>query len=306
MKSKTILEIKEEVEKQLNVGFLIVIAYFDLVTNIVPVPKKDGKVSLCIDYRDLNRASLEVSFPLPHIDTLIDITTTNMFFSFMDEFLGYNQIKMAKEGKAKTTFITHWGTYAYDVMPFGLKNAGAIYQQAMVTLFHDMMHKEIKFYVDDMIAKSHTPRDYLIGLRKLFKRLVKHRLRLYPNKCVFGASSGKLLDFIVSQRGIEVGPAKVQAIKDMPTLKTEKQVQSFLRRIKCISHFIVQLTATCNPLFKLLKKDTKIDWTDECQAAFDRIKQYLLNLSIMAPPTLGHPLILYLAMQEISMGYMLG
>ena len=121
-------------------------------------------------------------------------------------------------------FTTHWGTYAYDVMSSGLKNARATYQRAMVTLFHDMMHKEIEVYVDDMIAQSRTPKDHLIDLRKPFKRLVKYRMRLNHNKCIFGVNSGKLLSFIVNQRGIEVEPAKVQAIKDMPTPKTEKQV----------------------------------------------------------------------------------
>ena len=85
---------------------------------------------------------------------------------------------MAEKDKAKTAFTTYWGTYAYDVMPFGLKNAGVTYQQAMVTLFHDMMHKEIEVYVEDMIAKSRTPKDHLIDLRKLFKCLVKYMLRL--------------------------------------------------------------------------------------------------------------------------------
>ena len=129
---------------------------------------------------------------------------------------------MAEENKAKTTFTTRWGTYAYDVMPFGLNNASATYQRAMVTLFHDVMHKEIEVYVDDMIAKSRTARDHLVDLRKLFKRLVKYRLRLNPNKCIFITSLGKLLGFIVSQRGIEVDPAKVQAIWDMLTPQTEK------------------------------------------------------------------------------------
>ena len=101
-------------------------------------------------------------------------------------------------------------------MPFSLKNASANYQQAMVTLFHDIVHKEIEVYVDDMTANSCTPRDHLIDLRKLFKCLVKYKLGLHPNKYVFGASSGKLLSFIVSQRGIEVDLAKVQAIRDMP------------------------------------------------------------------------------------------
>ena len=142
----------------------------------------------------------------------------------------------------------------------------------MLTLFHDLMHKEIEVYVDDMIAKSHTPRDYLTDLRKLFKCLVKYRLRLNPNKCVFEASLGKLLGFIVSKREVEVELAKVQAIWDMPSPKTEKQVLSFLGRINYIARFIALLTPTCDHLFKLLKKDMKIKWTDECQAAFDIIK----------------------------------
>ena len=97
----------------------------------------------------------------------------------------------------------------------------------MVTLFHDMMHKEIEVYVDDMIAKSRTARYHLVDLRKRFKHIVKYRLRLNPNKCVFGASSRKLLSFIVSQRGIKVDPAKVLAIQDMPSLQSEKQIRSF-------------------------------------------------------------------------------
>uniref|UniRef100_A0A2N9G0I6 Integrase catalytic domain-containing protein n=1 Tax=Fagus sylvatica TaxID=28930 RepID=A0A2N9G0I6_FAGSY len=232
--------------------------------------------------------------------------STNVVFSFMDGFSGYNQIKMAEEDKSKTAFITHWGTFVYDVMPFGLKNAGATYQRAMVTLFHDMIHHEIEVYVDDMIAKSRTAQDHLTDLRKLFQRLKKYQLRLNPNKCAFGVTSGKLLGFIVSGRGIEIDPAKVQAIRSMPAPKTEKEIRSFLGRINYIARFIAQLTATCEPLFKLLRKDVKIKWTEDCQRAFDKIKEYLLNPPILVPPTPGRPLILYLTVQEASMGCMLG
>uniref|UniRef100_A0A2N9FPS7 Integrase catalytic domain-containing protein n=1 Tax=Fagus sylvatica TaxID=28930 RepID=A0A2N9FPS7_FAGSY len=178
--------------------------------------------------------------------------TTNVVFSFMDGFSGYNQIKMAEEDKSKTAFVTHWGTFVYDVMPFGLKNAGATYQRAMVTLFHDMIHHEIEVYVDDMIAKSRTAQDHLTDLRKLFQRLKKYQLRLNPNKCAFGVTSGKLLGFIVSGRGIEIDPAKT------------------------------------------------------ARKPFDKIKEYLLNPPILVPPTPGRPLILYLTVQEASMGCMLG
>ena len=153
----------------------------------------------------------------------------------------------------------------------------------MVTLFHDIMHREIKVYVDDMIAKYRTTRDHLIDLRKPFRCLVKYRLSMNPNKCVFGASLGKFLSFIVSQRGIEVYPTKVQAIRDMLVPQIEKQIRNFLGKVNYIAHFITQLTATCDPLFKLLKKDKKVEWKNECQTAFDKIKQYLLNPPILVP-----------------------
>ncbi|XP_031391489.1 uncharacterized protein LOC116203736 [Punica granatum] len=96
--------------------------------------KKDGTVRVCVDYRDLNKASPNDNFPLPHIDVLVDNTVCHTLLSFMDGFSGYNQIRMAEEDKIKTTFITMWGTFYYRVMPFGLKNAGATYQRAMVAL----------------------------------------------------------------------------------------------------------------------------------------------------------------------------
>ena len=122
------------------------------MANIVPVPKKDGKVQMCVDYRDLNRASPKDNFPLPHIDVLVD------------GFSAYNQIKMAPEDMEKTMFVTLWGMLCYKVMSFGLQNAGATYQRAMVALFHDMMHKEIEVYMDDMIAKYRIEGEYLINL----------------------------------------------------------------------------------------------------------------------------------------------
>jgi len=224
----------------------------------------------------------------------------------MDGFSGYNQIKMAPEDMENTTFITPWGTFCYRVMPFGLKNAGATYQRAMTTLFHDMMHKEIEVYVDDMIAKSHSEEDHLVDLLKLFQRLRKFRLRLNPNKCTFGVRSGKLLGFIVSQKGIEVDPDKVRAIQEMPAPKTEKQVRGFLGRLNYISRFISHMTATCEPIFKLLKKSQSCVWTADFQKAFDSIKEYLLEPPILLPPVEGRPLIMYLTVLETSMGCILG
>ena len=102
--------------KQFNSRFLAVTSYPQWVANIVPVPKKDGKVLMCVDYRDLNRASPKDDFPLPHSDILVQNTAQHKVFSFMDGFLGYNQIKMTPEDMEKTTFIIQWGTFYYKVL----------------------------------------------------------------------------------------------------------------------------------------------------------------------------------------------
>src|SRR4051812_11172163 len=134
-------KIKVEVQKQLDAGFLVTSEYPQWLANIVLVPKKDGKVRMCVDYKDLNRASPKDDFPLPHIDMLVDSTAKLEVFSFTD-------------------FITPWGMFCYRVIPFGLKNAGVTYQRAMTTLFHDI-HKEIEVYVDDMISKSASEEEHV-------------------------------------------------------------------------------------------------------------------------------------------------
>nr|KYP60136.1 Transposon Ty3-I Gag-Pol polyprotein [Cajanus cajan] len=151
MKPELSLKIREEIKKKFDARFLVVVKYSQWVANIVPVPKKDGKVRMCVDYRDLNRASPKDDFPLSHIDVL----------------------------------------------------------RAMVTLFHDMIHNEIEVYVDDMIAKSRKEEDHVIHMKKLFEQLRNFKLRLNPSKCTFGVKYGKLLGFIVIQKGIEVDPDKV-------------------------------------------------------------------------------------------------
>ena len=100
------MKIKEDVLKQIDTGFLVTSVYPQWIANIVPVPKKDGKVRMCVDYRDLNKARPKDDFLLPHIDMLVDSTAKFKVFSFMDGFSGYNQIKMTPEDMEKTTFIT--------------------------------------------------------------------------------------------------------------------------------------------------------------------------------------------------------
>ena len=171
MKLEWTLKIKEEVEKQYNAGFLRVVNYPKWLANMVLVPKKDRKVRICVDFRDLNKANPKDDFPLPHIDILVDNTIGQALLSFMDGFSGYNQIKMTLEDMKKTSFITQWETYCYKVMPFSLKNAGATYQRATTNLLHELIHKEVEVYVDNMKVKSKVCERHMLALRKFFERI---------------------------------------------------------------------------------------------------------------------------------------
>ena len=150
-------------------------------------------------------------------------------------------------------------------MPFGLKNAGATYQRMAMALLHDMIHNEVEVYVDDMIVKFKDRGSHTISLRKFFERIKEYRLRLNPQKCTFGVIARKLLGFLVSDKGREVGPSKIKAIFEMPPPKSEKEIRSFLGRLQYISRFITKLTSTCEPIFKLLRRNEPHAWNDECQ-----------------------------------------
>ncbi|RVW77424.1 Retrovirus-related Pol polyprotein from transposon 17.6 [Vitis vinifera] len=268
---------KEETQKQLCVGFISMVEYPKWLANVVPIPKKDGKV------RHLKPCNVD----------------------FMDGFSRYNQILMALEDLEKTTFITEWGTYCYRVMPFGLKNVGATYQKAATTLFHDMMHRDVEVYVDDMIVKSRCKADHLEALERFFEMIQKFILRLNSKKCTFGVTSRKFLGHMVHERGIEVNPYKIKAILDMPVSKTKKDIRGFLGKLQYISQFIARLIDICELSFHLLRKNRPTVWNDDCQIAFEKIKEYLLSPPILMPSMLGCSLLLYFSVSDMALGCML-
>ena len=159
-------------------------------------------------------------------------------------------------------------------------------------LLHDKMHNEVEVYVDDMIMKSMERKGHIVNLKKFFERIKEYRLRLNPQKCTFGVTAGKLLGFLVSDREIEVDLSKIKAILEMPPPKSEKEIRGFLGRLQYISRFIAKLNSTCEPIFKILRKNEPHEWNDECQKAFEFIKEYLLHPPILVPLMHGKPLLL--------------
>ena len=129
MRTKWLLKIKKEATKQLKVGFIKLVNQAKWIANVMPIPKKDGMVRMCVDFRDLNKACPKDNFRLPHINVFVDNTKGSPLMSFMDGFSGYSQVKMALKDITKATLTTEWGIYCYTIMLFGLMNIGATYQR---------------------------------------------------------------------------------------------------------------------------------------------------------------------------------
>uniref|UniRef100_A0A2N9FJJ2 Uncharacterized protein n=1 Tax=Fagus sylvatica TaxID=28930 RepID=A0A2N9FJJ2_FAGSY len=285
-----------EVDKLLTAGFIREVYYPEWLANVVMVKKSNGKWRMCVDFTDLNKACPKDSYPLPRIDQLVDSTAGHKLLSFMDAFSGYNQIQMEEEDQEKTAFITSRGLFCYKAMPFGLKNAGATYQRLVNKMFHDQIRRNVEVYVDDMLVKSKENEDHLTDLKETFQALRTYNMKLNPEKCAFGVSSGKFLGFMVSQRGIEANPDKIKAILEMSPPTTVKEVQSLTGKAAALNRFVSRSTDKCLPFFKILRK--AFQWTEECQHAFEELKVYLSSPPLLSPSKTGEELYLYLAVSS--------
>jgi hypothetical protein len=207
MKAEVLVEVKKEVEKIIEAGFIRPCRYAEWISSVVPVQKKDGRWQVCVDFRDLNRATPKDEYPMPVAETLINTAAGHKILSFMHGNAGYNQIFMAPEDINKTAFRVPGAVvlFEYVVMTFGLKNAGTMYQRAMNYIFHDLIGKLVEIYIDDVIVKSASVEGHLGDLRQVLERTRRFGLRMNPKKCAFGVSAGQFLGFLVHERGIEIG-----------------------------------------------------------------------------------------------------
>ncbi|XP_077223340.1 uncharacterized protein LOC143856945 [Tasmannia lanceolata] len=269
------------------------------------VTKASGKWRTCVDFTDLNKACPKDSYLLPKIDQLIDATTGHELLSFMDAFSRYNQIRMYESDVPKTSFVTDQGTYCYRVMPFSLKNAGATYQRLVNKLFEKQIGLNMEVYVDDMLVKSQSTQDHVSDLKETFHILRQHNMKLNPTKCTFGVGAGKFLGFMVSKSGIEANPEKIRAIVELTQPKTIQEVQRLTGMVAALGLFVSKSAQRCLPFFIAVKGIKTAPWTQECQVAFEELKQYLSSPPLLAKPEPGEELLLYLLVSPMALAALL-
>jgi hypothetical protein len=198
-KDEVLADVKKEVERLLDANFIRPCRYAEWISNIVPVYKKNGKRRVCIDFRDLNRATPMDGYPMPVADLLVDATAGHKVISFMDGNAGYNQSFMAIEDISKTAFrcLGHIGLFEWIVMTFGLKNAGATYQRAMNYIFHELIGKIVKIYIDDVVIKSLNHDTHLEDVKRTLECTRKHEFK----QMRFWSISWRILGIPSARRG---------------------------------------------------------------------------------------------------------
>ncbi|WCJ44273.1 Transposon Tf2-6 polyprotein [Euphorbia peplus] len=258
------LIIEEELTKLLSVNFIKPVHYPDWLANVVLVAKPNGKSRMCVDFTSLNKACPKDCYPLPNIDQLVNSSVGHKVISQLDCISGFQQIPMNPDDAEKTSFITHKGTFCYNVMPFGLKNAGATYQRLMDKMFADLIGRKVHVYIDDMIVMSSTDEEHIKDLNQVFEIFGRFNLKLNPEKCFFGIRSGKFLGYIISEKGLSPNPSKVEAVMGMAPPTSLHEVQCLNGRIIALGRFISCSAQRCIPFYRLMRKDHPFLWKNEC------------------------------------------
>jgi hypothetical protein len=286
---------QNEVKRLLSADVIREVTYPEWLANTVMVKKANEKWRMCIDFTDLNKACLKDEFPLPRIDSLVDAAATLELMSLLDCYSGYHQIWMKKEDEPKTSFITPSGTYWYIWMPEGLKNVGGSFNKMTTKVLHSQIGRNVLTYVDDIIVKSTKQENHVADLQETFANFRKVGLKLNPEKCVFGVKKGKFLGCLVSTKGIEANPSKIEAILQMEPPNSKKGAQQLAGRLASLNRFISRSVERNLPFFEILKSAEVFQWGLAQQKAFEELKQYLIDLTTLTPPSSGTPLLLYVA-----------
>ena len=282
-----------EVEKQ--IAYLLNMGYIQPSSSpygapVLFVPKPDGSLRMCVDYRALNKITIKNRYALPRIDQLLDQLGGAMVFSSIDLASGYHQIRIHDTEVPKTAFRTHIGHYEYKVLPFGLTNAPATFQALMNDMFRPYIGKFMAIYLDDILIFSKTPDEHLQHLRLVLQTLKDAQLYAKLSKCEFNLRELKFLGHIVGADGIRVDPDKVKAVTEWPKPANASEVRSFLGLATYFRRFIQGFSALARPLHalttdKVPKGNFAPDlWSSECQVSFEAIKDALTTAPVLAYP----------------------
>jgi hypothetical protein len=220
------------------------------------VTKKDGSVRVCVDYRRLNDATVTDAYPTPRVDNVIQALDGQVFFTTLDCEKGYYQLKISERTKQITAFTCPMGQFRWTRLPFGLKNAPAIFQRMMDMVLSGLTWRSCMVFFDDVVVFSDAWEKHLIDLDHVFGRLEQAGMTLNFKKCEIAQREIVYLGYLISQKGVRPNPQKTKAVREFPRPRTVAEVRTFLGISSYFRRFIKSYAQIAKPLCDLLRSGT--------------------------------------------------
>ncbi|XP_047219374.1 uncharacterized protein LOC124867136 [Girardinichthys multiradiatus] len=298
-------ELKKEINFMLELG-IIEISTSEWCSPVVLVPKKDGSLRFCIDFRYLNSLSQFDPYPMPRVDDLLERVEGAKFITTLDLSKGYWQVALAPEARKLTAFRTPFGMYHFKVMPFGLQGAPASFQRLMNHVLREVSDFSAA-YLDDVVVFSQTWKDHMLHLRRVLGCIRKAGLTINPQKCAIAQKEVAYLGYVIGFGKIRPQVGKVEAVHSFPVPTTKRRVKSFLGLVGWYRKFIpkfAERTAVLNNLTKS-KSPNKIQWTPECDRAFKDLKNAICIESVLHTPDFEKSFTLQTDVSGVGLGAVL-
>ena len=270
------------------------------------VPKKNGKLRLVVDYRALNNITVKDRTPLPLISELRDRLQGKRWFTALDLKGAYNLLRIKPGDEWKTAFRTKFGLYEYLVMPFGLTNAPAAFQKMINSVLREKLDIFVVVYLDDILIFSDTEEEHREHVHWVLKTLQDAKLLVEPTKCEFHTHEVNFLGYTIRPNEIAMEKSKIDAVREWPKPTNVKEVQSFVGFANYYRRFIKNFGMIASPLTNLTKKTEEFKWTNECQQAFEKLKNTIVSDTVLSQYDPKKPVELETDASDFAMGATIG
>ncbi|KAL5475243.1 hypothetical protein EMCRGX_G027319 [Ephydatia muelleri] len=273
-------KVETELERMVEIGALTPVSWSEWASPIVVVPKPDGSVWICGDFRVTVNPSLKVDqYPLPRVEDILATLQDSTTFSKIDLQSAYLQMELEEGSKEVTTINTQKGLYRFNRLAFGIASAPAIWQRAMDQVL--MGIPKTQCLLDDIIVAGSSVEEHLTLLEQVLDRLAQYNLTLNKKKCKFLQPEITYCGFRVDGTGLHKTPEKVRAVVDAPQPDNITQLRAFLGMVNYYHRFLPNLSHKLAPLYRLLQKGVKWEWTEDCTQAFQDVKLLMASETVL-------------------------
>ena len=267
MASTELQELKVQLQELLDIGFIRP-STSPWGAPVLFAKKRDKTLRLCIDYRQLNRATIKNRYTLQRVDDLFDQLRGAQVYSKIYLCTDYHQLRIKEADIPKTSFRMWYGHFAFTVMPFGLTNALTAFMDLMHRVFHPYLDQFVMVFVDDILIYSKSEADHEGHLKIVLRTLREHQLYAKFSKCEFWLTEVRFLGHVVSASGVSVDLEKVKVVMSWERPNLVFKIRSFLGLVGYYRRFIENFSQLVAPMTRLTQKEVNFEWNDLCKKAF--------------------------------------